>query len=196
MVVKGVIFDFDGTLADTLPDLTDAVNVGLAKFGYPPRSDREIRRWVGDGMPSLCARAIAGCDEPTDENPSREVLQLAEVVSDYYRRHRLDKTVPYQGIPAMLDALVERGLLLAVLSNKPHEHMGPMIEALFGRWPWLAVEGSGPGRPRKPDPTVAQSIIRRMGCSPSQVMFVGDSAADVATGRNAGMVTGPPDRPS
>ena len=189
MSIEGVIFDLDGTLADTLPDLTDAVNAGMVHLGLPLRSASEVRRWVGDGMPSLCARALAGSAEPDDENPSDEVMRLVKVVSGYYEEHRLDRTVPYEGIPELLDSLVARNLPVAVLSNKPHEHTVPLVEALFGRWPWSAVEGSGAGRPKKPDPAVVGTILERMALPAGQVMLVGDSAVDVATGRNAGLVT-------
>lgn len=189
MPIQGVIFDLDGTLVDTLPDLTASVNAGLAQTGRPPRAASEIRRWVGDGMPSLCARALAGSAAADDGVSSFEVLRLAEIVSDHYRRHRLDQTAPYDGIPALLDALAARSMRMAILTNKPHEHTVPMVEALFGRWPWVAVEGSGPGRPYKPDPTVVRTILERMDCPTAQIMFVGDSVVDVATGRNAGLVT-------
>jgi len=190
MRIKGIVFDFDGTLADTLLDLTDAVNVGLRRFGYPHRSAPEVRRWIGNGLPTLCRLAIAAGNAPAPEPPEdTQIQQMAAVVTTYYREHRLDKTTPYPGIPAVLDALADGRAPMAVLSNKPHLHTAPMVEALFGEWPWIAIEGCRDEVQRKPDPQIARMIMARMRLEPGQVMMVGDSAVDVQTGMNAGMVT-------
>src|SRR5207248_2020831 len=133
--IRGVIFDFDGTLADTLPDIAAAVNVGMRTFGLPERPLSDVRQWVGEGLPTLCARALAA-------NASEVSLQdFVSVVTESYRRHRLELTAPFAGIPELLDALVTRRVLLAILTNKPHEHTVPMAQALFGRWPFVAIEG-------------------------------------------------------
>jgi len=177
----GVIFDLDGTLADTLPDLADAVNAGLKAFGLPEQPASDIREWIGEGLPVLCRRAVGrSAHVPIDE--------MAVVVTRYYRRHRLDKTTPFAGVPALLDRLTTRGIPMAILSNKPHEHMGPMADALFGRWSFAAVEGYHEESRRKPDPRTALEIVARMQLEPSQVFLVGDSATDVNTARNAGLI--------
>ena len=189
MRINGVIFDFDGTLADTLLDLTDAVNVGLGRFGYPHRPASEVRGWIGNGLPTLCRLAIAAGNTPSAQPPEEtHIQQMAAAVTDYYREHRLDKTAPYPGIPVVLDELTDGRVPMAVLSNKPHQHTAPMVEALFGEWPWIAIEGCRDDGQRKPDPQTARTIMAQMRLEPGQVMMVGDSAVDVQTGLNAGML--------
>ncbi|MBP7936861.1 MAG: HAD family hydrolase [Phycisphaerae bacterium] len=190
MGIQGAIFDLDGTLANTLPDLTAAMNHTLGTLGKSPCSQEEVRRWVGEGLPTLCRRALSrsspgGFDVPDDAM----VIQMAQLFTAYYRDHRLDKTRPYEGIPELLDELARRSIPMAVLSNKPHEHTWPMVEALFSRWSWVAVEGYRAEEYRKPDPRTALEIIARMGGQASRIALVGDSATDIQTGRNAGVVT-------
>jgi len=181
MSIRGVIFDFDGTLVDTLPDIADAVNEGLKTYGLPPQPAAQVRAWIGEGMPTLCRRAVQdAANVPIDE--------MAAKVTSFYREHRLEHVVLYPGVADLLDALTERGIHMAILSNKPHEHMGPMVEALLGRWSFLAVEGYHDEERRKPDPRIALAIVAKMNLEPRQVLMVGDSATDVKTGINAGLL--------
>lgn len=178
--IKGLIFDLDGTLADTLADIADAVNAGLEAFGLPRRSNEDVRAWIGEGMPLLCQRAIAGREDvPLDE--------MIAVVRVHYRANRLNKVKLYPGVPELLDELVRRNILLAILTNKPHEHTEAMCAVLFARWPLVAVEGYRREEFRKPDPRVALSIVEKMGLTPGQVMLVGDSSTDMHTAKNAGL---------
>lgn len=190
MHIKGVVFDLDGTLADTLADLTDAINVGLKRFGYPARSASQVRSWIGNGLSTLCRLAIGDVNEPSPGSAeAAHFQQMAAEVTAHYREHRLDKTAAYPGIPEVLDALTDAHILMAVLSNKPHLHTAPMMEALFDQWSWIAIEGCRDDGQRKPDPQIARMIISQMGLEPGQVMMVGDSTVDVQTGLNAGMVS-------
>ena len=181
MSIKGIIFDLDGTLADTMPDLTDAINVGLKALGFPERPRSDVRGWIGEGLPVLCRRAV-------DHDPDVPIDEMAAIITQHYRRHRLDTTVPFVGIPELLDALSQSQVPLAVLSNKPHEHTQPMIDALFARWSFVAVEGYREEAFRKPDPRTALRIVQQMRLPPASVALVGDSGTDVMTARNAGLV--------
>ena len=181
MNVKGIIFDLDGTLADTLGDLTDAVNVGLEAFGFDDRSTSDVRSWIGEGLPILCRRAVGNA-------PHVPIDEMAAIVTRHYRQHRLDKTAPYPGVPELLDALTGRRIRMAILTNKPHEHTGPMADALFARWSFVAIEGYRDEGLRKPDPRAALDIVARMQLEPAQVMLVGDSATDVNTALNADII--------
>ncbi|MHC4673112.1 MAG: HAD family hydrolase [Planctomycetota bacterium] len=181
MIGKGIVFDFDGTLADTLPDVTDAVNVGLESFGLQARSIEEVSGYIGDGILELCRRAV-GEDSPIS------LEELAAVISNHYQDHRLDKVSLFAGIPELLDELTRRGIPLAVLSNKPHQHTWPMVEALFGKWPFVAVEGYREEGLRKPDPRTVLGIVKQMGLSAGQVLMVGDSSTDMITAVNAGLI--------
>lgn len=190
MSIRGVIFDLDGTLANTLPDLTDALNHAMGMLSRAPCSEAEVRRWIGEGLPTLCRRALSSGSQAGGESPDEAtVARMAQVFTAYYTVHRMDRTRPYAGIPELLDELTRRGIPMAVLSNKPHEHTVAMVEALFGRWYWVAVEGYRAEEYRKPDPRITLMIVARIGGPASQVMLVGDSATDVHTGRNAGVVT-------
>ncbi len=190
MRIKGVIFDLDGTLADTLADLADAVNAALQGGGYPARTAMQIRAWIGEGLPILCRRAMCDGDAAVAEQLDADaVAQVVAAVTAHYRQHRLDKTRPYPGIPGLLDALTGQRIQLAVLTNKPHEHTEPLVGALFGRYPWVAIEGSRPDGLRKPDPRTVWPILSQMRLRPPEVVMVGDSSIDVLTGRQAGLMT-------
>jgi phosphoglycolate phosphatase len=181
VTVSGVIFDLDGTLAHTLPDIAAAVNAGLEAFGLPARPESDVRDWIGEGLPILCRRALGDRDDvPLDE--------MVATVTAFYREHRLDKAQPFEGIPTVLDEMTRRQIPMAVLSNKPHEHTSPMMRALFSQWTWVAIEGYREEEYRKPDPRIALQIAGQMEAPPERVLFVGDSFTDVETGVNAGMV--------
>lgn len=181
MSIRGVIFDLDGTVADTLPDIAGAVNHGLRECGLPPRPIDEIRMMVGEGMPTLCRRAI-------ERHPQVALNDLLPRVTSHYAEHRLDQTAPFADIPELLDGLVARRIPIAILTNKPHEHTVPMVAALFGRWPFVAVEGYRREDRRKPDPRTALEIVTKMAAAPGEVMVVGDSKTDMLTAVNAGLV--------
>jgi len=191
MRYRGVIFDLDGTLADTLADLTDAVNVGLSSLNYGPRAADEVRQWIGDGMMQLCRRAIIAA-LPADRQvagssvPDTTVAAMAEVFTEHYRRHRLDKTVAYPDMAFLLTELAAHGLKLAVFSNKPHEHTVALVEALFKGWPWAVVEGGREDRPKKPDAELTRQVLARLDLQPAEVLTVGDSSPDMQAARNVG----------
>lgn len=189
MPIRAIIFDLDGTLADTLPDLTTSVNVAMEACGLPQRSAAEVRQWIGSGLAILCQRAIAGEAGPAAEVvDDGQVAAMMDAFKRHYREHLLDETRAYPAIPLVLDELTARGAGLAVLSNKPHDHVVPMMDALFNRWRWQAIEGVRDGGTKKPDPTVALEILRRFDLPAREVMLVGDSGIDVATARAAGFV--------
>jgi phosphoglycolate phosphatase len=176
----GVIFDLDGTLADTLGDITDAVNVALQPLGLGPLPPARVRPLVGEGLPVLMARASGVSDPP----------KLAELVArfrGYYREHLLDRTRLYDGIPEVLDRLCEAGCPLAVLSNKPHDATQTICARLLAAWPFRHCLGAGDSRPNKPDAAGALLLAGFLSRQPGQVFLVGDSGVDVSTARNAGM---------
>lgn len=178
----GVIFDLDGTLADTLPDLTDAVNYGLRALSLPSRPAEDVRTWIGEGLPVLCQRALmsAGSRMPPD--------RLVPLVSGYYTQHRLDKSGPFPGIPELLDELTARQIPICVLSNKPHIHTAPIVKAMFPKWTFAAIEGYREELRKKPDPRTALEIVATLGLPADRVMLVGDSATDMKTAVNAGII--------
>jgi len=135
-------------------------------------------------MINLCRQAIKQIAGRLSEE---KVQKLANAVTAEYHTRRLNKVTSYPGIPELLSELKQKGLPLAVLSNKPHEHTVPMVHAIFGENCFLAVEGFRDEARRKPNPQTAWDIAAQMQLSWSEVLMVGDSATDVETAINAGM---------
>ncbi len=178
--MRGVIFDLDGTLLDSLGDLASAMNRTLAGRGFPTHPLESYRAFVGEGVQKLAERAL-----PLGKQDERAALVAAYQVD--YAEHLLESTVPYPGIPALLDALTARRLPMAVLSNKPDGPTRRLVQELLGRWHFRGVAGERPGVPRKPDPAAAVDLAGRMEVAPADVVFVGDTLVDVLCARAAGM---------
>jgi len=180
MNCKLAIFDLDGTILDTLEDLTGAVNHVLAQFGYPFRTLDEVRQFVGNGIHRTLEQAVppgTGADL---------VDQLYQAFTPYYQDHCADRTRPYEGIPELLRALRENGISTAVVSNK-----GDMaVKALCARYfPGLfdAAVGERPGVRRKPAPDGVLELLRSLNVPKEQAVYIGDSEVDVETARRAGL---------
>ncbi len=180
MRFDAVIFDLDGTLADTLDDIADAMNHALRLQDLPARPRDDYRELVGEGVARLVERAL-----PPERQDAREAV--LESLRDYYVAHMLDKSEPYPGVPDLLDRLAERRFPMAVLSNKPQEATRWMVERLFGRWAFAAVLGESPDVPRKPDPAGAVDIARAIGAPPERCLYLGDTRTDMQTAVAAGM---------
>ncbi|MDE6280651.1 MAG: threonylcarbamoyl-AMP synthase [Oscillospiraceae bacterium] len=175
-----VIFDLDGTLLNTIDDLTAAGNHVCAAHGWPTYAPDQFKRMVGSGIPTLVRRFAP--DGLSDE----EVAGALAEFSAYYNDHKADKTAPYPGVPAMLAALKGAGIHMAVLSNKAHTFAGPVVEGYFpGVFEY--VQGALPDAPLKPDPTLLRALMERIGAKPETTLFVGDSDVDVLTGKNGGL---------
>jgi len=176
----GIIFDLDGTLVDTLADITLSVNELLGTLGKLPLSVATIRSYVGEGLANLLQRA-SGLDAPD------EIAALVAKYRPIYRRRMFDLARLYPGVSEALDVLAARGHSFCILSNKSHDFIIPFVERLLGRWSWVEVCGLQAGVPRKPDPAQALRLSVRMDREPCDVIFVGDSAVDMRTARDAGM---------
>ena len=169
------VFDLDGTLVDSLDDLHASVNHALAAVGLPPRSRDEVRGYVGEGARVLLQKAVA---------PHAERLEPALAAwRAHYGAHCLDRTAPYPGLAA---ALAGAGRALAVLTNKPGAMARKILDGL-GLLPRFVAVVGGDEAPRKPDPTGLLEIMAKVGASPGETVFVGDSRHDVETARAAGV---------
>jgi phosphoglycolate phosphatase len=182
MFWKGVLFDLDGTLLDTLADLSDAMNRVLGQMGVPTHSTEEYRSLVGNGALMLVRRAL-----PQDPRDDALVHSCLDAFLQEYGRNSIVRTRPYEGIPEMLDALTERGFLLAILSNKPHEITKRCVSELLSQWTFDAVIGQREDVPLKPDPTAALRISKQLQVAPAEFVYLGDSGVDMETARAAGM---------
>mgnify|MGYP000010139481 FL=1 len=179
-MIKGIIFDLDGTLLNTIDDIADSVNAVLKKHGLPTHTVEEYKTFVGSGAKVLITSALG--EKANDEKLYKEVF---DEYIEYYGKHREDKTAPYAGIVEMLEKLKDK-YRLGVLSNKPHADTVPMVHTHFGDNFFDFVYGQRDGIPRKPDPTVVYKMINDMGLTVDEVMYVGDSENDVLTANNSG----------
>lgn len=173
------IFDLDGTLADTLYDLADAVNHGLTQLGFPVHPYESYKSFVGNGVKKLCYRALL-------ENKKDETDRLLEIFTERYNKHFLDKTCLYDGIRELLAVLSENGVSLAVATNKPQEFAVQIIEKLLPEFEFVKVLGGCSEREKKPSPQIIHDILAEL---PKQekVFMIGDSDVDILTAKNAGI---------
>lgn len=176
--MRGILWDLDGTLLDTLDDLTDAVNMTLRKMNYPERSLEEIRSFVGNGAARLIAASL----------PDGDMSRFDEAFGffrEYYARHSNDKTRPYTGIPKLLEQLKEEGFAMGILSNKPDFAVKDLAKRYF---PCIDIAaGEIPGVPRKPEPDGLMLVMDQMGVSKENCIYIGDSEVDITTAANAGI---------
>lgn len=179
-MTQAVIFDLDGTLLNTLGDLTAAVNHGLAACGLPLHTEAEVRTYIGDGVKALIERAC-----PADADEATRAAVLAEYLP-YYAAHNMDFTVPYEGVLDILADLRRRGIKTAVVSNKHDPGVQALCAHYFGGLLDAAV-GGGDARPLKPAPDGVLYAMKQLGVAPDEVWYVGDSTIDVVTARNAGV---------
>lgn len=178
--VDALIFDLDGTLVDTLDDIADSLNRVLAARGLPVHARAAVRRMVGGGAGRLVRDALP-----------EHARETAAALFDDYRRDYLANLVvrsaPYPGVIGLLGSLASAGVPMCVLSNKPHAPTQQLISTLFPATPFVEVVGERPGRPRKPDPTVALELASSMKVAPERCALVGDSSADIGAALAAGM---------
>jgi len=176
--VRALIFDLDGTLIDSKLDLALAVNAVLAEMDREPLPHEQIFGYIGQGAPSLIARALG--DGATEE----ECRWGLEFFIRYYSLHKLDNTAPYPGVRETLDAL--SGMPMAVLTNKPVGASRGILQGLGLARNFRIIYGGNSFERKKPDPMGIETILREFAAAPAQVMVVGDSEIDVQTARNAG----------
>lgn len=176
-----VIFDLDGTLADTLGDIGAAMDRTLDQLEMPRRTLADYRRFVGDGARELVRLSLS------DDSVSRtdEVLAVFRVE---YRKKLIDETRVFAGVPELLRELAHRNVPMAVLSNKPHVLTLPMVAELFGDVSFATVLGQRDGIPHKPDPIGAFEAADALSVAASRCAFVGDTHVDMETAVNAGML--------
>ncbi len=177
-----VIFDLDGTLLDTLADIAAAANEVLQSLAYPSHDIEQYRLLVGSGVRRLFARAL-----PSEAVNDALLDQCGARFREAYERQWNVRTRVYDGIPELLDALQQRGLPMAILSNKPHEYTCRCTEHYLSRWPFPIVLGQRDGIPRKPDPAAAFEILEQLAVPASLCFYLGDSDVDMRTAIAAGL---------
>jgi phosphoglycolate phosphatase len=176
-----LIFDLDGTLVDSKRDLIEAVNAMRAWMSRAPLSDETVASYVGNGAPALVKRALPEAEED-------DVARGLRYFLEYYREHMLDSTTVYPGVREGLDALHDAGIAMAVLTNKPVRFSVTMIERLDLDRHFFRIYGGNSFPEKKPHPAGVEALLAESGAGRSHTMMVGDSAVDVLTARNAGVL--------
>lgn len=177
-----VVFDLDGTLLDTLDDLMNSVNYALESNGYPARTKDEVRRFVGNGILLLMQRALPS----GQENPDFDKVFAG--FKEHYGIHCNDLTKPYDGIMELLELLKEKGVKMAIVSNKADFAVKELSEIYFkGIIPVAIGEKESEGIRKKPAPDTVMEALRQLGSTTENAVYVGDSEVDLATAENCGM---------
>lgn len=185
MSKKAVIFDLDGTLTDTLKSIWKSANLALEDAGLLPIELDRYRYFVGDGAEELLKRALVA-DGDTELSC---LLRVRESYRKHFKKYVNYEVKPYDGILELLSALKERGILLAVNSNKPHDRAVDVVETIFGRNTFQMIVGQCGERERKPAPDGVFYIMEQLKLSKEEVIYLGDTCVDMKTGKSAGVFT-------
>lgn len=178
---RGLIFDLDGTLVDSLPGIAASLNHALEAGGFTGHPVEAVRRFIGNGSWVLAKRAL-----PADA-PDEVVGGVEQAFKEHYDRYWADGTVVYEGVTELLLDLKRKGHRLAVLSNKPHPFTTVIVDRLFPDVGFNTIFGQRAGIPHKPDPAGAFEIVKAFGLPPEDCVLIGDSTVDLETARNAGI---------
>lgn len=182
---KACIFDLDGTLTDTLDSLTFSVNATMRELSLKEITRDECRKFVGDGARCLIERSLRACGD-------KDLVRIEEAMRIYGRIFKENcnyHVEPYDGVPQTLEELKNRGIYLAVLSNKPHLQTVDVVETFFGKGMFDRIQGQCEKFPRKPDPAAVRDILYKSHMKPEDCIYIGDSEVDMKTGKAAGVFT-------
>lgn len=171
-----VLFDLDGTLLNTLDDLTTSVNATLSHLHCPTRDKDDVRRFLGNGYRYLLSNALPA---NVPESTLNEALQF---FGAFYAAHCLDQTRPYDGMAELLERLKKESILVAIVSNKGQQAASEVCERFF---PDTLVIGETSKTPRKPSPAMLLEAVRLLGADKERTVFVGDSEVDIQTAEHA-----------
>ena len=180
MKFNAVFFDLDGTLANSLADLANSVNYVLSQNGFPTHNAECYKYFAGDGILKMIERAV-----PSEYSSDPIVYELKDRFMEYYAKHYADNTVAYDGLNELVDALKQKVIKIAVVTNKAQEMAEKVVNKLFGD-SFDYILGLREGIPAKPDPTGIFMAMKELDVEPKECAFVGDTGMDVAGGVNAG----------
>ena len=180
MVIKGVIFDLDGTLIDTTHEIQHIFNQLLESYSLPKRSFDFFKENIGNGVEDLLQKSL-----PSDY--SNDISPMLEKVKEIYSENLNKKSRPFDGITEILDLLNENEIQIGIITNKMHHLAIRCVDTFFPSHPIMTI-GAGHLHPRKPSPDSALVLAGEFKTKPSEMLFIGDSSVDIKTARNAGMV--------
>lgn len=179
---KFCIFDLDGTLINSIGDISAAVNASLQKMGLPPHSEEAYKKMVGNGMARLCKAALPA-------NAKERVQELLALYQDAYLKNCCVRTKPYAGIPELIEQLNSAGRICGILSNKPHVQAMQIVRNLFSDTSFRVIQGQQNGVPCKPAPDALLQLLHMLSAAPREVVYIGDSDVDIQLGQNTDIDT-------
>lgn len=182
---KAVIFDLDGTLSDSIASIKYCGDRAIAPFGYGPFPESDYKYFIGDGVVNLIRRVLTASGD-------KELVHFDEALrlyKEYFAADCMYQVKPYEGIRELLAQLKKRNIRIAVLSNKPHAQTMDVIETLFGKGYFDVIQGQKEGVPIKPDPGGVFAILEQLGLQSKDILYLGDTATDMKTGKSAGAFT-------
>lgn len=180
MSYKLAVFDMDGTILNTLQDITNAINYALGVHGYPEHSIEEVKFFVGNGLHKLVERAVPA------EAGAEDIEKVFETLIPYYRAHSADTTKPYEGITELLKRLQNTGVKCAVVSNKADAAVQDLVKDYFDGL-FDASLGESPAIAKKPAPDMTKKVLETLGFKENEAVYIGDSDVDIMTARNSGL---------
>lgn len=180
--IKAILFDMDGTLIDTLDDLTDSVNFVLKNNRLPERTREEVRTFLGKGIKWTIKKSVP-------EETREEIIEKCyEEMLDYYGKNGLNKTCPYEGIENLILTLHNKGYKIAIITNKMEEAAKKISDKFFGNYIDLVI-GDDKIQPLKPFPNNIYRALKKFKLKNEEVIYIGDSEVDISTGKNASLYT-------
>ncbi|MEG1870741.1 MAG: HAD family hydrolase [Peptostreptococcaceae bacterium] len=180
-MIKSIIFDLDGTLLDTIEDLANACNYALTTLGYKTHEIYKYKTFVGNGRYKLVERML-----PEGNKDNETIEKALKLFDEYYEKHMIDMTKPYDGIIEMLEALILKDIKIAVVSNKPHEFTTEVVKNYFAER-FEIVYGHRKNTAEKPDPAAVLEVIESFKVKREECLYIGDSEIDINTAKNAGV---------
>ena len=182
-----ILFDLDGTLIDSVPDLADSVNHMLHSLGRDPFEEETIRGWVGNGAAMLVRRALSGSRDPDPQLPERLFEEARKIFLRHYGENLPGRTRLYPEVAQTLESLADRGYRMAIVTNKPEPFVGPILRGLGIEGHFELVLGGESLPVKKPDPLPLLHSCERLGVAVAQAAMVGDSRNDILAARAAGI---------
>ena len=182
MNIKGIVFDLDGTLADSVIDIAESMNLVLKEQNRAIHAIDAYKQFAGNGIRKLVKRAL-----PKDLREGEAFAKNMNRMLEIYGENCINKTKLFPGVAKLLDQLQEKGIQIAVFSNKDDNLTQKVVKVLLSNWNVAFVSGISSTIDRKPNPQGALLAAKKMGLSPSEIIFVGDSGVDMETAKNAGM---------
>jgi len=181
-MIKALIFDLDGTLLNTIDDITKCANLALEQLGLDTYDVSRYKLFVGNGVNELIERCLK------NQNASMDYFDsLKKIYLDNYLLYGTEQTKPYEGILSLLDYAKEKGLFLGVMSNKPHRDTLAVIDYYFGLSRFTKVYGKLAGYEPKPNPQKLNELIEELNVSKDEILYFGDTLVDMQTATNAGL---------